>query len=70
MHCPGLPARRTRPGCTATRLEQKVFTDNAQALALYRRRGFVVEGTHRAYAFRDGCYADAHSMARLRGIGA
>jgi putative acetyltransferase len=47
-----------------------VFTDNAQALALYRRRGFVVEGTHRAYAFRDGCYADAHSMARLRGIGA
>jgi putative acetyltransferase len=32
---------------------------------LYRRHGFVVEGTHRAYALRDGAYVDALSMARL-----
>jgi putative acetyltransferase len=29
--------------------------------------GFVREGTHRAYALRDGRYVDAHCMARLKG---
>jgi putative acetyltransferase len=48
------------------RLELTVWTDNAPALALYRRFGFAVEGTHRAYALRDGVLVDAHSMARLR----
>ena len=24
-----------------------------------------IEGTHRRYAFRDGQYVDAHTMARL-----
>ncbi|HET7867218.1 MAG TPA: GNAT family N-acetyltransferase [Burkholderiaceae bacterium] len=47
------------------RLELTVFTDNLPAIALYRRFGFQVEGTHRAYALRDGAYADAHAMARL-----
>jgi putative acetyltransferase len=47
------------------RLELTVFTDNAPALALYRRFGFVVEGTHRGFALRDGVLADAHCMARL-----
>ena len=47
------------------RLELTVFTDNAPALALYRRFGFVVEGTHRGFALRDGVLADAHFMARL-----
>lgn len=47
------------------RIELTVFVDNAAALALYRRHGFALEGTHRAYALRDGVYADAHAMARL-----
>ena len=49
-----------------TRLELTVYTDNARAIALYKKFGFVVEGTHRAYALRDGRYADAHFMARIR----
>ncbi len=47
------------------RVELTVFTDNARAIALYRRAGFVIEGTHRGYALRDGVFVDAHSMARL-----
>jgi putative acetyltransferase len=48
-----------------TRLELFVYTDNAAALALYQKIGFVIEGTHQAYAFRDGAFADAHCMARV-----
>ncbi|MBV8223116.1 MAG: GNAT family N-acetyltransferase [Candidatus Eremiobacteraeota bacterium] len=48
-----------------TRLELAAYTDNDPALALYRKFGFVVEGTYRAYAFRDGTFTDAHCMARL-----
>jgi L-phenylalanine/L-methionine N-acetyltransferase len=48
------------------RLELTVWTDNLPALALYRRFGFAVEGTHRAYALRDGVLVDAFAMARLR----
>lgn len=47
------------------RIELTVFTDNTRAIALYRRFDFVLEGTHRAYALRDGAYADVHAMARL-----
>jgi putative acetyltransferase len=49
------------------RLELTVFTDNAPAIALYERHGFVPEGALREYAFRDGSYVDALMMARLRG---
>jgi putative acetyltransferase len=48
-----------------TRVELTVYTDNEPAIALYRKFGFEVEGTHRRYALRDGEYVDAHSMARL-----
>lgn len=48
------------------RLELEVWTDNPAAIHLYEKFGFVVEGTHRAYGFRDGAYVDAYSMARLR----
>lgn len=47
------------------RLELTVFADNARAIALYRKFGFEPEGTHRAYAMRDGRFVDALFMARL-----
>ena len=47
------------------RIELTVFADNAGAIALYRKFGFEVEGTHRGYALRDGVYVDALAMARL-----
>ena len=49
----------------ALRLELTVYTDNAPAIALYRKFGFEVEGTHRAYALRDGRLVDTYAMARL-----
>lgn len=48
------------------RLELYVFADNVAAVSLYQRFGFVEEGTLARYAFRDGDYADALLMARLR----
>jgi putative acetyltransferase len=50
------------------RIELAVYVDNTAALALYRKHGFVIEGTHKAYAYRDGAYVDSHTMARLRGL--
>ena len=48
------------------RLELTVYTDNAAALALYRKFGFETEGTLREYAYRGGRFVDAYTMARLR----
>jgi putative acetyltransferase len=48
-----------------TRLELEVYTDNAAAIALYQKLGFVIEGTKRRYAMREGALVDAHCMARL-----
>ncbi len=48
------------------RLELTVFTDNAPAIHLYRKVGFVTEGTLVDYVFRDGAYADCFMMARVR----
>lgn len=48
------------------RVELYVFADNAAGIHLYEKLGFKLEGTHRAYAFREGCYVDAVSMARVR----
>ena len=47
------------------RIELNVYTDNERAIALYRRFGFEMEGTHRAHALRDGVYVDTHAMARF-----
>jgi L-phenylalanine/L-methionine N-acetyltransferase len=49
-----------------SRIEMTVFTDNARAIALYEKFGFVIEGTHRAASFRNGRFDDVHCMARLR----
>jgi L-phenylalanine/L-methionine N-acetyltransferase len=45
-------------------IELTVYTDNAAGRALYE--GFELEGTRRHYAFREGRYVDAYSMARIR----
>ena len=47
------------------RLELTVFCDNAAALHLYGKFGFEIEGTHRAYALRNGVFVDSYSMARF-----
>ena len=48
------------------RIELEVFVDNAAAIHLYEKFGFVIEGTKRKYAFREGEYVDTHVMARVR----
>ena len=50
----------------ATRIELTVFVDNERAIALYREFGFEIEGTHKAYALRDGKYVDTYAMARVK----
>jgi putative acetyltransferase len=47
------------------RVELRVYADNDRAITLYRKFGFELEGTHRAYAIRNGVYVDSLSMARL-----
>jgi len=47
-----------------TRIELEVYTDNDAAIALFERKGFVVEGTARGYALRAGEYVDVRLMAR------
>jgi L-phenylalanine/L-methionine N-acetyltransferase len=48
------------------RLELNVYADNAAGRALYEKFGFEIEGTHHRYAFREGRYVDAYSMARIK----
>ena len=48
------------------RLELQVYADNTAGIALYARHGFIEEGRHRDFAFRDGAFVDALSLARLR----
>lgn len=48
------------------RLELTVYVDNSAALALYRKFGFEIEGTHKRYGFRNGTFTDSYTMARVR----
>ena len=48
------------------RIELQVWTDNAPAVHLYEKFGFVIEGTGQQYARRAGELVDAYFMARLR----
>ncbi|WP_241649500.1 GNAT family N-acetyltransferase [Rosenbergiella collisarenosi] len=49
----------------AQRVELSVFADNPTAIALYRRLGFVTEGTQRQAAFKNGRYQDTIMMSIL-----
>ena len=49
-----------------SRIELDVYTDNEPAIHLYQKFGFVIEGTHPRFAFRDGEFVDVHAMARLK----
>ena len=49
-----------------TRLDLRVFVDNGAAIALYRKFGFEVEGTHKWFALRGGDFVGAYVMARLK----
>jgi RimJ/RimL family protein N-acetyltransferase len=44
-----------------------VYADNARALHVYERLGFILEATFRHGLFRHGHYEDDHRMAILRG---
>ena len=48
------------------RIELGVFATNTAAAALYRKVGFVEEGTRRMAILVDGIYHDEIIMARLR----
>ncbi|HET6159858.1 MAG TPA: GNAT family N-acetyltransferase [Dongiaceae bacterium] len=53
------------------RLELNVHADNEPAIALYRKSGFKIEGTHRAYSIRNGIYVDSalHGAHHRRAAG-
>ena len=48
------------------RIELEVYVDNKVAINLYKKFGFVVEGTMKCYAMKDGKFIDAYLMARVR----
>jgi L-amino acid N-acyltransferase YncA len=52
------------------RLSLFVFTDNAHAIRLYERAGFVIEGTMPRRGFGAGAWMDAYMMGRLHDRGA
>lgn len=49
------------------RIELSVYTDNTAAIALYKQFAFVIEGTGKQYAFRDGTLVDVYFMAKVVG---
>jgi len=48
-----------------TRLELTVMTHNKAGLALYKKRGFEIEGTKKHSLLVNGHYADEYYMAKL-----
>lgn len=47
------------------RIELMVFTDNHQAVHLYKKFGFETEGICRKFALRDGILSDVYQMVRF-----
>ncbi|MHC4222457.1 MAG: GNAT family N-acetyltransferase [Planctomycetota bacterium] len=47
------------------RLELTVMVNNEAGLALYRKMGFIVEGTKTDSLFVDGSFVDEYHMAKL-----
>ena len=47
------------------RIQLGVLADNALAIALYRKLGFIEEGIRREMLLIDGVYIDEIMMARL-----
>lgn len=59
-------ARGTR---IVKKINLRVRTDNQRAIVLYKRKGFVIEGTIRREVFLDGKYFDHHWMGlELSGV--
>jgi len=50
------------PGAGVTKINLSVRTDNAAAIRLYERKGFVHEGTETRCMRIDGVYVDCHRM--------
>lgn len=48
-----------------TRLELTVMTHNANAIKLYQRMGFDIEGTKKKSIIVDGAYVDEYYMAKV-----
>jgi len=44
----------------------EVWSDNMPAVHLYQKFGFEIEGTHVSFGIRDGKFADAYTMARIK----
>jgi ribosomal protein S18 acetylase RimI-like enzyme len=57
------------PGAGFQRVELEVYASNTAALALYRRRGFEIEGVKRGIRILDGRVEDVVCMARPVGGG-
>lgn len=52
-------------GIGITRMELSVMVNNTLAIALYKKQGFVVEGTKRQSVLLESGYVDEYSMAKL-----
>ena len=48
------------------RLEIQVYVDNEAGIELYKKFGFVIEGTNIQYGYKKGKYVDVYTMARMR----
>lgn len=49
-----------------SRLELTVYTDNKNAIGLYQKLGFDIEGEAKNFAFRNGAFVNAYYMARIK----
>ena len=53
------------PSAKLKRLELSVQTTNVRAIALYKRLGFVIEGTRRCSLFVEEEYRDDYLMSHI-----